>query len=94
MSALQSFIVDRLFDTIIHKSHIWPLSCLRTKGYWLGPLGHTLRLEGHRVIRQELMNCVRPTPNTFYYLGLVPDLDSRKPVAAGMCESGVFRRMQ
>ncbi len=38
-------------------------------------LGHFLRLEEHRVIRQVLMNCVKPTPDSIFG---DPDLDSRK----------------
>ncbi len=39
-------------------------------------LGHILRLEEHREIRQVLMNCDRPTPDSPF--GDVPDLDNRK----------------
>ncbi len=38
-------------------------------------LGHILRLEEHRVIRQVLINCVKPTPDSLF--GDVPELDSR-----------------
>ncbi len=55
------------------------VSCIhRARERWWNWLGHILRMEEHRVIRQVLMNCVKPTPDTLF--GDVSDPDSRKAV--------------
>ncbi len=47
-------------------------------------LGHIRRLEQHRIIRQVLLSCVRPTPDS--RSGDVPGLDSKKASEIAMAE--------